>query len=46
MRVNGLMIRKQAKVLLFTKAIGIMYYHNGDIYEGDWKDGKRSGKGR
>ena len=24
---------------------GIMYWNNGDIYEGDWKNDKREGKG-
>jgi len=24
---------------------GIMRYENGDVYEGDWKDGKMQGKG-
>ena len=24
---------------------GIYYYNNGDRYEGDWKNGKREGKG-
>ena len=24
---------------------GMLYYNNGDIYKGDWKDGKAEGKG-
>jgi hypothetical protein len=25
---------------------GVMKYVNGSIYEGDWKDGKKNGKGK
>ena len=25
---------------------GIMYYNNGDRYEGDWKNDKKEGKGK
>lgn len=33
------------KVVLLVKTIGVFYYNNGRRYEGDWKDGKRNGKG-
>jgi len=32
-------------VVLNIIYIGIKYYKNGEIYEGEWKDGKRNGQG-
>jgi len=34
------------KVSSFYIFIGIMYYANGDEYEGDWEEGKREGEGK
>jgi len=58
MMVSGKMTMSMAKVrksdllyyLLiitsFNDSIGNMFYDNGDRYEGEWKDGKRHGKGK
>jgi len=58
MKVSGKMTMSMAKVrksdllyyLLiitsFNDSIGNMFYDNGDRYEGEWKDGKRHGKGK
>lgn len=29
-----------------SDGLGQMHYTNGDVYEGDWKSGKRHGNGR
>jgi len=58
MKVSGKMTMSMAKVrksdllyyLLiitsFNDSIGNMFYDDGDRYEGEWKDGKRHGKGK
>jgi len=58
MMVSGKMTMSMAKVrksdllyyLLiitsFNDSIGNMFYDDGDRYEGEWKDGKRHGKGK
>lgn len=29
----------------YQQGHGVMYYYNGDIYDGEWRQDKRNGKG-
>jgi len=37
--------KRRRRFSLFTKAIGVFEYANGDHYEGDWSGDKKNGKG-
>ena len=45
MKANGKIQREMVQVNIKV-IIGRYTYSNGDIYEGEWKDGKRHGKGK
>ena len=43
---NGRMTRRMEKVNHIINTIGIFYFANDDIYNGEWKDDKKNGKGK
>lgn len=45
MMVNGKRIERKEKVKLFL-ILGTYYYANGDVHEGDWKNGVAEGNGK
>lgn len=44
MMVNGRVMKWTEKVYIINN-IGVFVYNNGAKYDGDWENGKRSGKG-
>ena len=46
MKVNGQMIMKTEVVIITYNILGTMNYKNGNIYIGQWNNGKREGNGK
>jgi hypothetical protein len=45
MKDSGTMISKTEMVQVDGKSLGKYKYENGEVYEGDWKEDQRDGKG-
>ena len=43
---NGYTMTRMETVCFIDEMIGILTYSNGGKYNGEWKDGKRDGKGK